>query len=160
MSAYLLPIADREPLAWILAEQRTAFSPASERKASRLEPGDALFLYATRGCFRNPTRDRGRVIGRAAVQAPARPLREPVCFGERVFALGIDLRIELLAPRLAGVELAPLVDRLHAFPDPASWSARMRRALIPLDGHDARLIQRELRHVAQPYPVELASYAA
>jgi hypothetical protein len=160
MNAYLLPIADRAPLAWILSEQRTAFGPAREREASRLEPGDILFLYATRGCFRNPTRDRGRVIGLAAVVAPAQPLDEPVRFGEREFRLGVDLHIDLLAPRLAGVELAPLVERLHAFPDPVSWSARMRRALVPLDAHDARLIERELRRIAEPYPAELSSYAA
>jgi hypothetical protein len=160
VSDYLLPIADREPLAWILGEQRTAFSAAREREASRLGPGDRLFLYATRGCFRNPTRDRGRVIGSAEVVAAPARLDRPARFGEREFPLGVELRIQTLARRHAGVELAPLVERLHAFPDPRSWSARMRRALVPLDAHDARLIGRELRRVAQPYPAELRTYAA
>jgi len=68
---YLLLIADREPLAWIISEQRTAFGEHRAREAEKLEPGDALLLYTTRGCFRNPTRDRGRVIGRATVTTPA-----------------------------------------------------------------------------------------
>jgi hypothetical protein len=71
MASYLLPIADREPLAWIVREQRTAFGEHRRREAEALAVGDVLFLYTTRGCFRNPTRDRGRVIGRAVVKAPA-----------------------------------------------------------------------------------------
>jgi hypothetical protein len=35
------------------------------------------------GCFRNPTRDRGRVIGSATVARPARKLRRPVGFAKR-----------------------------------------------------------------------------
>jgi hypothetical protein len=58
MRAYLLPIADREPLAWIVGEQKTAFAEHRTREAARLQEGDRLFLYTTRGCFRTPTRDR------------------------------------------------------------------------------------------------------
>ena len=160
MSSYLLPIADREPLAWILAEQRAAFPAGREREARGLKRGDQLFLYSARGCFGNPTRDRGRIIGIAAVSARAVELEKPVRFGEREFPIGVKLRIGLLAPWRNGVELAPLVERLGAFPDPRSWSARMRRALVPLDSRDAALLERELRKVASRYPDELQSYAA
>jgi hypothetical protein len=51
MNSYLLPIADREPLAWILAEQRTAFPAGRAREAKRLERGDRLFLYSTQAAF-------------------------------------------------------------------------------------------------------------
>src|SRR4051794_5653621 len=108
-SNYLLPIADREALAWIVREQRTAFGDHRSRDAGRLESGDVLLLYTTRGCFRNPTRDRGRVIGRATVTAPATRLTDPVMFGAREFPYLVELRIESLAPRREGVELAPLV---------------------------------------------------
>ncbi len=63
--------------------------------------------------------------------AGAQELDEPVRFGGREFSIGVTLRIELLAPLRDGVELAPLVKRLDAFPSPQSWSARMRRALVP-----------------------------
>ena len=142
MSDYLLPIADREPLAWILDEQRTAFTAARERAARGLRPGDRLFLHATRGCFHNPTRNRGRVLGRAEIVSAPAPLERPAVFGGREFPLGVELRIETLARRGTGVELAPLVERLHVFPDLRSWSARMRRALVPPDAHDSPLIAR------------------
>jgi hypothetical protein len=160
MSAFLLPIADREPLAWILAQQRTAFPAGRVREAQLLRRGDRLFLYSTRGCFHNPTRDRGRIIGVAIVTANAEELEEPVRFGGREFPIGVKLRIQLLAPLRQGVELAPLVERLDAFPDPQSWSARMRRALVPLASRDAGRLERELNKVAVPYPRELKSYAA
>jgi hypothetical protein len=92
--------------------------------------------------------------------AGAQELDEPVRFGGREFSIGVTLRIELLAPLRDGVELAPLVKRLDAFPSPQSWSARMRRALVPLTSHDAALLGREVSKVARPYPSDLETYAA
>jgi hypothetical protein len=160
MRTYLLPIADREPLAWILAEQRTAFPPWRAREAQDLEPGDRLLLYTTRGCFHNPTRDRGRIIGLATVTASSSRLRQPVRFGDREYTVGVPFSIERLTPRRQGVELAPLVPGLSSFPNPRGWSGRMRRALVPLEPEDADLLVRELERIASPYPDELAGYAA
>jgi hypothetical protein len=158
-STYLLPIADREALAWIVREQRTAFGEHRARDADRLEPGDVLLLYTTRGCFRNPTRDRGRLIGRATVTARAKRLEDAVVFSAGEFPYLVEFRIELLAPRREGVELAPLVKRLpETFPDAATWSVRLRRALVSLASADARLLERELGRVASPYPDALSSY--
>lgn len=159
MSAYLLPIADREPLAWILREQRTAFGEHRARDALALEAGDVLFLYTTRGCFRNPTRDRGRVIGRAVVKAPAKRARRPPSFGDREFPYVVELEIESLAPLRHGLELAPLVPRLkRTFPDPTTWSVRMRRALVSLDARDAALVERELGAHAVRYSDAIHTY--
>ncbi len=52
MADYLLPIADREGLGWILHEQRTALAEHRAAEAARLGPGDRVVLYTTRGCFR------------------------------------------------------------------------------------------------------------
>lgn len=148
MHYYLLPISDREPLAWILSESRTAFPSYRRADAAKLEVGDKLLLYTTRGCFRNPTRDRGRVIGVAAVAGLARELAEPVRFGEREFSTGLDLEIESLLPRGSGVELAPLTPRLsESFPNPRAWSARLRRALVPLSTRDASTIGKALGQI-------------
>src|SRR5262245_37317767 len=111
--SYLLPIADREPLAWILRERRTAFGDHRARDAASLVPGDVLFLYTTRGCFRNPTRDRGRVIGRATVTRKAWRAEQVPTFGDREYPNVVELDIESIAPLREGVELAPLVPRLH-----------------------------------------------
>ena len=158
---YLLPIADREPLAWILREQRTAFAEHRSREAAALEPGDVLFLYTTRGCFRNPTRDRGRVIGRAVVSAPAKRARQMPTFGDREYPYVVELSIESLTPIREGVELAHLVPKLRGtFPDPATWSVRMRRALVPLAEQDAAVIEAELRRAAMAYEDSIRSYEA
>lgn len=145
MASYLLPIADREPLSWILRERRTAFPIYRRREAERLARGDLLLLYATRGCFRNPTRDRGRVIGVATVKRLASDLPEPIRFGEREFPIGVDLVFEALAPRGEGIELAPIVaDLPKTFPNRRAWSATLRRALVPFDEGEARQIARQL----------------
>lgn len=137
-------LGERTALAWVLAEQRMAFPAYRMREARALREGDALLLYTTRGCFHNPTRDRGRVMGEGIVASPVEVLSRPVMFNDREFSLGCRLTIERLAPFGRGVELALFVDRLRAFPDPRSWSARMRRALVPLPAADLRLLRRRL----------------
>ncbi|HXF97937.1 MAG TPA: hypothetical protein VNJ46_04920 [Gaiellaceae bacterium] len=159
--SYLLPIADREPLVWILREQRTAFGENRARDARALEVGDVLYLYTTRGCFRNPTRDRGRIIGRATVKNRANEVRTPPTFGGREYPYVVELEIETLAPLRHGLELAPLVPRLpRTFPDARTWSVRLRRALVPLDERDAAEIERRLDEEVAPYPEALPSYGA
>ena len=161
MPDYLLPIADRKPLHWIVRERRTAFAEHRSADAAQLERGDRLFLYTTRGCFRNPTRDRGRVIACASVAAPARRLEEPVRFADRVYPYLVELEIGVFAPFRQGVELAPLVPKLAAtFPDPRSWSVRLRRALVPLPPADADLIAGLLAGVVRPYEGARATYGA
>jgi hypothetical protein len=159
VSAYLLPIVDREPLAWIVAAQRTAFAAHRARDAARLRAGDRVFLYTARGCFHNPTRDRGRVAGLATVRQEPTPLTEPVRFGDREYALRLDLEIEFLAPPRGGVELAPLVPELESFPNKLAWSATMRRSLVPLTARDAKRLERKLRPLAAPYAEVAAAYA-
>jgi len=99
----------------------------------RIETGgrrrDTVFLLTTRGCFRNPTRDRGRIVGVATIVRPAEDLEEPVRFGDREFSVGVKLRIESLLPGNEGVELAPLIPKLReSCPNEGAWSARLRRA--------------------------------
>lgn len=145
MRHYLLPISDREPLAWILRESRTAFPSYRRGDASKLEAGDQLILYTTRGCFHNPTRDRGRIVGSAEVAAPAHDLEEPVRFSGREFSIGIELEITKLLPRGEGIELAPLIPQLSdSFPNSRAWSARLRRALVPIAPSDAKRIVGQL----------------
>jgi hypothetical protein len=158
-SSYLLPIADREPLAWIVREQRMAFSAHRKRDSDALSLNDRLFLYTTRACFRNPGRDRGRVIGVARVAREPYHLTRAVHFGSRIYPIGIGLVIDALAPLGRGIELAPLVPSLESFPDPRSWSARMRRPLVPLAEADAKRLSALLKKVEVPYAQAADSYA-
>jgi hypothetical protein len=155
---YLLPIADRDALSWIVSEQRTALGAHRSREAQSIDAGDRLFLYTTRGCFHNPTRDRGRVIGIAFVTDRAHTLTEPVRFGERAYPLEIRFQIDSLAPLRDGVELVPLLHRLDSFPKRRGWSMHLRRALVPLSPHDATVIARALDGIAGRYSETSASY--
>jgi hypothetical protein len=142
-------------------EQRMAFAANRTAEAMALRPDDLLLLYTTRGCFHNPTRDRGRVIGEARLASTVRRLAEPVRFGEREFPTGCRLALHVLSPLGQSVELAPLVPRLAAFPDPASWSVRMRRSLVALNSKDAALIRKSLAKVAAAdRRAAIASYVA
>jgi hypothetical protein len=156
--SYLLVIGDAEPLAWVLAEQRMAFTEGRRSQAAALEIGDELFIYTTRGCFRNPARDRSRVAGLALVKSDVHDLAEPVVFAERRYTLGCALDIQGIAPLRDGVELSPLVPQLHAFPDERTWSVWLRRPLLRLDEHDTALLKRELNPLLKPLNRQLDAY--
>jgi hypothetical protein len=142
--SYLLILGDRQAIAWVLREQRMAFPATSRAEVNRLAVGDELLIYTTRGAYRNPTRDRGRVIGTATVTSAVERLDDPVEFGGRTFSRGCDLLVESLAPWGEGVELQPLVERLDSFPVPKAWSIRLRRPLLRLPAQDAVLLRSRL----------------
>ena len=159
-ASYLLILGDREPLAWVLREERMAFPRGRVGDARELRAGDSLLIYTTRGCFRSPTRDRGRVIGKATVESDVEQLDDPVVFADREFTSGCSLAIEGLSPLHKGVELAPLVSQLSVFPDPASWSAYMRRPLLALSVKDSRFIERKLRPLLRTPADVVAEYVS
>jgi hypothetical protein len=154
--AFLIVVSNREALGWILREQRTAFPLERSRVSRSLEPGDRLVLYTTRGCFNNPSRDRGRVIATAEVATPVRSLARPVVFGDRAFEFGCGLVIEQLAPWAQGPELGPLVRRMNTIP--TSWAMHLRRAVVRLDDHDYELLAGALSRVAVPREAALPGY--
>jgi hypothetical protein len=156
--SYLLVIGEAAALAWVLAKQRMAFRALRRSQAEALEIGDELLLYTTRTCFHNPTRDVGRVAGLATVKTTVRDLPIPVTFGERRYVLGCGLDITAVTPLHVGVELRPLIPQLHAFPDSRSWSAYLRRPLVPLDEHDAALLIRHLTPLLEPLDRHLDAY--
>ncbi|GAA4401926.1 hypothetical protein GCM10023168_12000 [Fodinibacter luteus] len=156
MVVSLLVISDREPLAWLLSEQRWAIPAGRARSAPAI--GDQLLLYTTRGCYRNPSRDRGLVMGLATVRTSPGPLPEAVSFRGRDFTTGFDVDIEGVAPLHHGVELGPMAGHLDFLPDAATWSVRLRRSLIPLSERDASAISSKLMHHVQPRGEVLAGY--
>ncbi|MFD7308552.1 hypothetical protein [Promicromonospora sp. NPDC059942] len=146
MASYLLIVGDRDALGWILTESRTAFPSAGRTEVATLAKDDSLFLYTTRGCFKNPTRDRGRVIGTARVASDVRRLDKAVRFGERDFPVGCDLEIGPLAKFGEGVELQPLVESLETFGHNShAWSALLRRPMLLLTNGDASHLRKLLR---------------
>lgn len=158
-ATHLLIISDREPLAWVLESQRMAFPAGRTRSSLSLKKGDEVLLYTTRGCFGNPTRDLGRVIGLATLTSEVSTLDEPVTFQKRRFTEGCRLRIHGLTPFREGVVLRDLVDALQVFPEPRNWSVRMRRASLRLPEADAALVKRELQPLLEPYGEVVGDYA-
>lgn len=157
-TAYLLVLGDREAIAWVLREQRMAFPSTPRAEVRALAQGDRLYLYATRGAWHNPTRDRGRVLGTAHVSSPVHTLDVPVEIAGRSFHSGCPLSVDGLAPYPQGVELQPLVRDLAAFPKPEAWSIYLRRALLRLPPTDARLLDRALAPLLTSREAALESY--
>jgi len=153
---FLLVISNREALGWILREQRMAFAPSRYRLIDSLGIEDRLVLYTTRGCFGNPTRDRGRVIGTATVTSQLQELQTPVTFWDRTFNRGCALHIDHLAPMGQGPELAGLVERLRTFP--AQWAIHIRRTLVPLDRRDFTTLDRAIADVDSSWEKALPTY--
>jgi len=158
---YLLVIGDREALGWVLTEQRMAFPDFRRAEVRALAVDDVLFLYTTRGCFGNPTRDRGRVIAIGRVRSAVVELDEPVELANRRFPVGCDIEITEATAFSDGVELAPLVPELDAFTGAHDhWSVRLRRPLLRLTPRDADLLERRLaEHTRHPLDQVLPQYA-
>ncbi|MEU8264275.1 hypothetical protein AB0C02_27070 [Micromonospora sp. NPDC048999] len=142
--SFLVILGDREAISWVLHEQRMAFPATPRAEVAALAAGDRLFVYATRGAWRNPVRDRGRIIGTATARSAVRMLDAPIEIAGRTFVSSCDLRIGCLAPHPGGLELQPIVEQLSAFPKPQAWSVYLRRALLALPAPDADLLDRLL----------------
>jgi hypothetical protein len=158
--SYLLILGDRQAIAWVLREQRMAFPAMSRTEVNRLAVGDELLIYTTRGAYRNPTRDRGRIIGTATVISAVERLDDPVEFGGRSFPRGCSLLVKSLVPWGEGVELQPFVDRLEAFPNLKAWSTKLRRPLLRLPVQDATLLRARLASEAGTRSDHLGGYLA
>jgi hypothetical protein len=158
--SYLLVIGERVALGWVLREQRMAFPPNRAPDARSLSVGDELLLYATRGCFHNPTRDRGRVIAESRVTGEVDEMPEPIVLAGREFTLGCPISVRRLAPLGEGVELAPLVLELDSFASKTGWAMALRRPLLRLTRSDATSLRQRLRAVAGPFEDALPAYVA
>jgi hypothetical protein len=144
-NSYLLVLGEREAIRWVLRSQRMAFPSYRRSVAALLREGDELLLYVTRNAFHNPTRDRGQVVGMAWVMSRVAPLEEPVSFLGRDYPIGCHLKLEILAPRGQGVDIAPLVDELLVFDGRSSWAAALRTPLVRLPTEDADFLHERLR---------------
>ena len=127
-----------------------AFPAYREQDVVKVAVGDEFFLYTTRSCFHNPTRDRGRIIGGARATSTVRRLRNPRVVAGRAFELECGLDLDGLIPVGAGIELAPLVNDLDTFPNKVAWAARLRRPLVTLESRDHKLLRGLVDKLAKP----------
>lgn len=155
----MIIIGERDALAWILTTERMAFPDYRAHDVADLTEGDELFLYTTRGCFHNPGRDRGRIIGAARAASRVERLEPPLEIAGRSFGIGCRLTLTSLAADGRGVELSPLVPQLDGFPE-TGWAPRLRRPLVPLSRRDAALLRRRLQRVADSPKLAVDEYVA
>ncbi|MBP2322660.1 hypothetical protein JOF56_003045 [Kibdelosporangium banguiense] len=125
-----------------------------------MKVGDDIFIYTSRGCYHNTSRDRGLLVGQAKLANKPKLLDRPVVIGPRKFAYACKLQILGMAPLRKGVELASVVDQLEAFPQPAHWSARLRQPPLELTSHDAKLLNELLSPHLEPLKAHLSTYEA
>jgi hypothetical protein len=147
---HLLILGERAGLAWVLTREQMAFAQHRRAEAGQVSVGDEFLLYTTRACFHNPTRDRGRVIGRAHVESSVTPLEKTVTIGGRDFELSCSIRLDQLLPRGEGVILSELVSELVVFPNPNAWSALLRRPVLTLPQPDVDLVVERLGQDGAP----------
>lgn len=156
---HLAVIGDREALVWVLENERIAFPrPRYHHIFPTLGPEDVLYLYTTRGCYKNPTRDRGLIIGSAIVTGPMGKSEQPLHVRDRELPLEAPISVQALAPVDEGINLADEVARLTSFPKPDSWSVYLRRSLFHLTEKDAQRFDRLLRPYAGQWSNRLAGY--
>jgi hypothetical protein len=155
---HLLILSDATGIAWVLSEGKMAFSDNRLGQARRLQPGDRVLVYATRKAFGNPNIWRGSLIAQARVAGGVHRLAEPVDIGERAYGHVVPLSVSSIAPFGSGVPLAACVDRLELFPDPRSWTGRIRRTVVGLPQHDADFLARELDLIASSPSEVLQQY--
>jgi hypothetical protein len=87
-----------------------------------------------------------------------RVLYEPVVVNDRSCPEGCRLKISGLAPFREDLSCAIFVPRLWVFPGPATWSLRMRRALLTLLSADADLVRTVLEPLLRPYGETCRAY--
>ena len=108
-----------------------------------------MYLYTTRGCFHSPTRDRGRVIGKATATSAIEELDEPYVLRDRSFPIGCDVRLTSLARARAGAELVPLREKMKGIPAaPGAFAMSLRQPLVRLGPGDAIVLDRALDGIA------------
>lgn len=156
VSAVLLVVSDREPLAWMLRTDR--FAVRTLAIGHGISEGDQVLVYTTRGCFRSPERDRGRLIAVGSAVSGSYTLDKPVVFRGRSFPVGFRLKITGLVELGQGLELAALAGRLELLPTRAALSSRLRRAVVPVSASDAALLVRLLTPLLRPVEAVIDRY--
>jgi len=144
---FLLILGDADGLAYVLREHRMAFTP---KRRIPLTRGDIVFLYTTRGIFRNPSAGRGLIIGQAEIISDIIKFESTLKIADRVYTSGCHLAITGLAPLGEGLELRQIVDELETFhPHPKRWAFRIYSSFVQLSPKDASVIQEKIQPLLQ-----------
>jgi hypothetical protein len=139
--AWLIVLGDGEAIEWVLSQGRMGFR--EHVPAERLQPGDGIAIYTTRGAFGNPPRDESQIIGIGEVSSLVR--RQSVNVADETYPKSCRLSITAQLPPRKGVPFKPLVESLGFIKNKVAWSAGLRRTLVPLPDRDFKIIERAVR---------------
>jgi hypothetical protein len=132
--SHLLILGHPAGLGWVLSHAKMAFNDRRLYQARKLRPDDRLLLYASKRAFGSAK--RGLVIGEAKVKRNVHELDRPVSVAGLPYRHIVDISLESLTPFGDGVDLSAYLDDLELFPDPRSWTSRIRRTVVPLSDQD------------------------
>lgn len=144
-AGWLIVLADKEGLRWVLDHSRMAFSERIGLRARKMKVGEPLILYTARGAFGNPTRDQSQLQGLATIASPVHRRRMPLVIGDRSFPWECDLDLKVAFPERKGVPVNPLVSRLAIFPRKDAWAYYLKAGLLAVDSHDVRILSSAIR---------------
>ena len=144
MNGWLLAFAEIAGLRWVLERRRMAFSRGAASRAARIQVGDELILYLTRGAFHNPTRDKSQLAGIAHVTSPIRQLKTPIEIAGRDFVATCGIDVDLLLPERRGVPFEPLVRRIQFIPRKDVWGQYLRGGLVELPPKDLKTMHQAI----------------
>ena len=146
--SHLLILGNPVGLAWVLTNQKMAFSERRVKQAQHLVVGDRVFVYASSRAFRNPKVKRGSVIADAVIRTAISQVK-PINIRGLSYPYVVEMALQRLAPPGTGVELSQHIDRLDLFPDRRTWTSRIRRTIAPLSESDASFLAGKLGAVAK-----------
>jgi len=133
-------IGEAEALDWVLTEERMAFR--AHVKTVELAVGDRVAIYASRGTWHNPTRDRAQL---AAIGSISRSVAEKeIAVGSETMPAWCELSFSMKLPSRDGVEFAPLVPRLSFITKKESWGTALRRTIVRLPERDLAVLEKAL----------------
>lgn len=145
MAGWLFVIGEENALHWVLAEKRMAFR--GHVNTTRLKPGDLIVVYATRGCWHNPTRDRGQVAAVGTIASPV--VAAPVEVSGEIMPHSCDLAFEVVLPERHGLPFDTLVARLPLTRSRTHWGPMLRRTIVGLSDTDVKVIRTAIHKAAR-----------
>lgn len=104
-------------------------------------------IYATRGCWHNPTRDRAQVVAVGSVASPVSHTSVDVA-GETM-PQHCDLALDVVLAERGGIPFTDLVGRLSVTKGRDNWGPVLRRTIVALADRDIVTVRRAVDKAAR-----------
>jgi hypothetical protein len=139
--AWLIVLADRLGLEWVLEHRQMAFPPSVCPNARRIRAGDGFLVYGAAPLGK-------KLLGAGRFSSGSRPLSPSIRLKFRELACVVDLDFDRILSPEEGLPFKPLVPRLKFIGRPEVWGTYLRRAILPLPAGDAAVLTQAFAHAA------------